>query len=258
MYINTLPAYNTGTIIVDSAGNVTLTGGTFPSNAFSANGQVWIGVPQPPSFYAGIWQIGGYASGMSISLANYNGPLQPLSLASGAAGVISGTTFTWGTPTTATVGQNVIIYSGTGATLGAYAITVVNGTTSVTLGTAPGNATGVSWSLSASSGVGYNLTFNHYALPAGFDSFEEDLTEPGNLYNHHHRIEPRGRTSNPPLASEGKHHKTPRDVRPHDRPIHTGNRPRLIAIRHVLALPWHNAYVLCQGNLASDDAGEPW
>jgi hypothetical protein len=189
--VKTLGAYNTGTVIVDASGNVTLNGGTFPSNAASANGQVYINAPQPPAFYSGVWSVGSYTSGTGISLASYTEPMQPYSLASGTGGSISGSTLTWGAATTASVGQYAIIYAAGGGspTIGAYAISAVNGTTSVTLASPPGDATSVTWSLSAASGVPYNLFFNNYSLPAGFDSFEEDLTETLSGTNRRHTLE---------------------------------------------------------------------
>jgi hypothetical protein len=190
---NTLPAYNTGTVIVDASGNATLSGGTFPSYSASSYGQIWIGTPQPPAFNAGSWQVGTYNSGTSLTLANYTGPTQPQSVASGSSGTTNsapGTTFTWGAPTTASIGQYVIVYAGSGATLGAYAITGVNGTTSVTLATSPGaSLSGVTWSLSNSSGVPYNLTFNRYVLPTNCETANENLTMPSDGSHHEHSVQ---------------------------------------------------------------------
>lgn len=192
VYINTVAPYATGTIIIDASGNVTLTGGTFPSNAASAFGQVSLVSPVPPTFNGGSWLVGMYNSGSSVALANYTGPMLPASLATAMSGSTSsgaGTTFTWGTPTTATVGQYVVVYAGSGAALGSYLITAVSGTTSVTISTSPGaNLSSITWSLSATAGVAYTLSFNHYVLPAGTDGFEKHLTFPSDGSHREHTL----------------------------------------------------------------------
>ena len=190
--INTLPAYSTGTVIIDASGNVTLAGGSFPAYAASSKGQIWVGTSVPPYYSGGIYAVGTYNSATSVALTNYTGPMLPPSISSGSGGSTDATgyIFTWGTPTTAVVGQYVVVYSATGsATIGSYLITKVTGTTSVTLATSPGaNLTSVSWNLASVAGIAYNLVFNTYALPTGFDIFEEDLTEPSHGTWHRHSL----------------------------------------------------------------------
>ncbi len=74
--IETIAAYSTGTITVDTSGNVALlgAGAAFPSYAASSGGQIWIGTPQPPYFDAGIWQVATYVSSTALTLLNYTGP----------------------------------------------------------------------------------------------------------------------------------------------------------------------------------------
>lgn len=108
---STLPAYGTGTIKVDVSGNVTLTGGTFPSYAASSFGQVQISASVPPTFYGGTWSVASYNSPTSLTLANYTGP-------------------------------------------------------------------------ALTTGVAYNLIFNHYAIATGCDTYEEELTELSSGWNH--------------------------------------------------------------------------
>ena len=102
--ITTYPSYSTGTVTVDASGNVTLTGGTFPSYSASAAGQLWIPY-SVANGTGGSFQVATYSSSTAIVLANYTG------------GAIT-------SPST------------------------------------------------------FNLTFNLYPLPTGFDSFQEQLTFP--------------------------------------------------------------------------------
>jgi hypothetical protein len=183
--ITTQASYTTGTIIIDTTGDVIGVGTSFPSYATSYGGQITINSPVPPTFYSGTYSVASYISPTQLTLSGYNGPAYPATIATGSGGATNsapGTTFTWGTPTTASIGQYVIVYSGTGSvTPGAYLITGVNGTTSVTLATSPGaSLSAVSWGLSASgSGIPYILSFNLYPVDSSLNTFEKPLTYTG-------------------------------------------------------------------------------
>jgi hypothetical protein len=78
--INTYGAYSTGTITVDSSGNVTLNGGVapadggFPAYAASGGGLMVIQTAQPPTFYGGSWTVQTQTSATALVLASYAGP----------------------------------------------------------------------------------------------------------------------------------------------------------------------------------------
>jgi hypothetical protein len=186
--IATIAAYTTGTIFVDASGNVALAGGTFPSYAASQGGQLWI-QPTPAYLTGGAFAVASYVDGAHLTLTSYTGPAVPGTTQTGSTGSTNsapGTTFSFGATLSpaATIGQYVIVYSGSGATVGVYQIVGGNLTTNVVLATSPGaSLSSVHWGLTnIGAGNAYALSFNVYPLPAGVDTLQGTFTYPPSPY----------------------------------------------------------------------------
>lgn len=171
---NTYPTYATGTVTIDVNGNVTLSGGTFPSYSASAGGQFYLRAGLPPNFFGGTWTVVTYTSGTSIALTNYTGPAFATTLSSGVNASVTSipVTSTAITPLVAnttllTIDSEQVLYTGTAG----GNLTVVRGANGTVAASHLINAV-------IGSYYPYQIYFNTYPMPSGFDSFEGGLTFP--------------------------------------------------------------------------------
>lgn len=186
--INTIAPYSTGTLVINATGNVTLTGGTFPSNSASANGQIAI----KQSAVTGIWVVKTFTDSTHIVLANYNGGAIPALSITLTAPVAGNYTLTWNALTTANIAFNASataiqtalnLLAGAAFTVtGTYPTFNISGDAGNPITVASGTAT------IAFTGTPYQLVFNRYSLPTGYDTSEEEMTEvnQSGMWRHRH------------------------------------------------------------------------
>ena len=186
--ITTIAPYSTGTVTANAGGVVTLNNGTtpsdggFPSNAASGNGMVYIPSSTTTGFVGGSWFVGTYTSATSITLAGYTGGAIPAASIMLSAPVSGNYTLSWNGNTTGSIAPNapaatiqtaLNLLAGAAFTVsGTYPNFFVSGDAGNPLTVASGTA------VLAVAGVPYTLSFNLYPLPAGFVTFEGDLTPP--------------------------------------------------------------------------------
>lgn len=191
--ITTYAPYTTGSLTISSAGLVTLNNGTapsdggFPSNAEMAGAQIAIS----QSGTTGIWLVATYTSATSLTLVNYNSGAMPATSIILTAPVSGNYTLTWNALTTASIAPNASataiktalnLLSGSAFTVtGVYPTFNITGDVGIPVTVASGTAT------IAVTGLPYQLVFNHYPLPTGYDTAEEEMTEysPSGLFHHH-------------------------------------------------------------------------